>query len=321
MHLDNKRHSVYGKSKEICWDKRTKMLINSTSPAHLAVNTSKSPKAQNANQTYGELLTAYFERKKARKPPLSKSAIDNIDRCIRLHINEKVKNTIISKLQPSMLEDNLYKIVSSRMREYTYTVFTGSLRYAFSNGLINKELWRLIEHEKHKPESCRPLEDEEYDMIISKADNELKRYIVGYCWTGCRRNELLSIRYKDVGERINIFDQKTNKWKQVPKFPPLEEVLGEGLPDAKVFPRNSHWVNKKLRELCDSIGLNDISPHNLRNTFGSVLYDAGVDMKDIQTWLGHSTLKVTQDIYTKRRTKTVNKAINDVTLLAKKSLC
>lgn len=71
-------------------------------------------------------------------------------------------------------------------------------------------------------------------------------------------------------------------------------------------------VFDKIRELCDSLGMKDISTHNLRNTFGSVLYDAGVDMKDIQAWLGHSTLKVTQDIYTKRRRKSTDKGIGEL---------
>lgn len=38
--------------------------------------------------------------------------------------------------------------------------------------------------------------------------------------------------------------------------------------------------------------------HDLRHTYASLLYDAGVDVKSAQTFLGHSSVKMTMDIYT-----------------------
>jgi integrase len=296
MHL-GKRISVYGKTKDICWNKRTAIIAGK-----------KAEKPIAKTMTVGELLECHLSRKKAHKPPLSVSAIENIERCIRLHIGANIKAISLNKLKPYDLEKALNDITSSRMREYTYTVFSGALSWAKANGLIQTEIWKLIDREKHISESYRPLEDAEYELLISKADAELRRYIIGYCWTGCRRNELLSITYSNIdNDSINIYDKKTKKWKRVPIFPPLAEIIGQG--EGKPFPRSASWVNENLRKLCDSLGLNDISTHSLRNTFGSVLYDNGVDIKDIQAWLGHSTLKVTQDIYTKRRKKSQNDAI------------
>jgi site-specific recombinase XerD len=39
--------------------------------------------------------------------------------------------------------------------------------------------------------------------------------------------------------------------------------------------------------------------HQLRHSFASLLHSAGVDAKDAQTLMGHSSIVVTQDIYTK----------------------
>jgi len=38
--------------------------------------------------------------------------------------------------------------------------------------------------------------------------------------------------------------------------------------------------------------------HDLRHSCASLLYEKGFGVKDIQTWLGHSDIKTTSDIYT-----------------------
>jgi site-specific recombinase XerD len=41
----------------------------------------------------------------------------------------------------------------------------------------------------------------------------------------------------------------------------------------------------------------NISPHVLRHTFASHLIMAGVNLKAVQTLLGHKSIKITMDIY------------------------
>lgn len=42
----------------------------------------------------------------------------------------------------------------------------------------------------------------------------------------------------------------------------------------------------------------DITPHTFRHTYATMLYYAGIDIKTAQYLLGHSSIKVTMDIYT-----------------------
>lgn len=60
-------------------------------------------------------------------------------------------------------------------------------------------------------------------------------------------------------------------------------------------------------------GLKPITPHGLRHTHASLLFGAGVDPKNISDRLGHSTIKITLDLYThiteEQRTDTVEKLI------------
>ena len=49
---------------------------------------------------------------------------------------------------------------------------------------------------------------------------------------------------------------------------------------------------------------NDITPHIFRHTYASDLYAAGVDLKTAQTYLGHSSISMTMNIYTHLNEKT-----------------
>lgn len=54
--------------------------------------------------------------------------------------------------------------------------------------------------------------------------------------------------------------------------------------------------------------------HQLRHSYASMLHSAGIDVKDAQALLGHSTVAMTQDIYThieKEHAKRVRKQLND----------
>ena len=42
----------------------------------------------------------------------------------------------------------------------------------------------------------------------------------------------------------------------------------------------------------------EITPHQLRHSFATILYDAGVGEVDTMNLMGHSSIKVTRDVYT-----------------------
>ena len=44
--------------------------------------------------------------------------------------------------------------------------------------------------------------------------------------------------------------------------------------------------------------LKKISVHGFRHTHATLLYESGVDIKDISNRLGHSNIKTTLDVYT-----------------------
>ena len=50
-------------------------------------------------------------------------------------------------------------------------------------------------------------------------------------------------------------------------------------------------------QVCEERGLDGLTPHDLRRTFGSLARLAGADLKYIQKAMGHSAITVTAKIY------------------------
>lgn len=104
----------------------------------------------------------------------------------------------------------------------------------------------------------------------------------------------------------------------------LADVLpenGEGYVFGGKEPLSKAEVERNWRHWCRAVGLAraevkpyhnkhhgkeydglrwkpEITPHQLRHAFATILFDAGVDVKDAQDILGHASIQITRDIYT-----------------------
>ena len=59
----------------------------------------------------------------------------------------------------------------------------------------------------------------------------------------------------------------------------------------------SNYITAHFPLLLEQNGLRKIRFHDLRHTCASLLLSQNVNMKVIQMWLGHSSMKTTADIY------------------------
>lgn len=138
--------------------------------------------------------------------------------------------------------------------------------------------------------------------------------------TGIRREELINIKISDI-----YFDQKLikvlgkrNKERLVPILPNLshnidlyiknnnpEKFLFESKPQKKISISTLYrLVNKYFRVVSTKT---KISPHVLRHTFATHMYNNGADINSIKEILGHASLSSTE-LYTKVK---LPKIIND----------
>lgn len=142
-----------------------------------------------------------------------------------------------------------------------------------------------------------------------------------YLTTGCRRGEAVALQPEDINlEELYIRIDKTVEWignipqiKNSPKTDagirdiPIPKKLGELL---KPFMKQKYiFLNEKSELLSNSqltrgwdkyqkeTGIT-CTPHELRHSYATMLFDAGVDVKTAQLWLGHKDINTTLAIYT-----------------------
>jgi integrase len=115
-----------------------------------------------------------------------------------------------------------------------------------------------------------------------------------------RRGEIMSLRWKDIDfkeRRIILEKTKNNERRSIPMNDTLSLVL-KSLPvhlhAEKVFPDiNGNMVTVTFERACKRAGIEDFRLHDLRHTFASHLTMGGVNLRTVQTLLGHKDLRMT----------------------------
>ncbi len=81
-------------------------------------------------------------------------------------------------------------------------------------------------------------------------------------------------------------------------------------PDEFGTPQTPHTYTTRLRARTKRLGLPSYGPHAFRHSFATRLFEEGVQLKTVQTLLGHSDLAMTANIYTEVFDDTKKNAID-----------
>lgn len=155
---------------------------------------------------------------------------------------------------------------------------------------------------KEKAGRIRFLEpDEEVRLFeaIHEKSELYGRFCIFLIDTGARLGEGIGLRWQDIqGERVTFWLTKSGKSRSVPLTLRATEAI-RASDRAKRGPFTS-IVQAKFRaawnEAKQEVGLGaepDVVPHILRHTCASRLVQGGIDIRRVQTWLGHQTLQMT----------------------------
>lgn len=171
-------------------------------------------------------------------------------------------------------------------------------------------------------------------------------------YTGLRQGEALALKWSDIDfenkkitvnktavrikEKQSLQTPKTKNSKRVISIDPATIAILKNWKKDQIknyFKNGKHfegddnfiftnqrgdWVHihnfiPYFKRFVTDHNLKPITPHGLRHTHASLLFSAGVEPKNISDRLGHSTIKITLDLYThiteEQRTDTVEKLL------------
>ena len=208
------------------------------------------------------------------------------------HFTEGMLDTIITALRK---RGNGNATINRKM-----AALSKLLRKAHKMGDIQSlpEFRRL----KEKAGRIRFLEPEEESRLFAAIFEKSEHYGFFCAFlvdTGARLGEGIGLRWQDIhDERVTFWLTKSGRSRSVP----LTERAAAAIRACGTRRRGpfSGIVQARFRaawnEAKQEVGLGaeaDVVPHILRHTCASRLVQGGVDIRRVQTWLGHQTLQMT----------------------------
>ena len=109
---------------------------------------------------------------------------------------------------------------------------------------------------------------------------------------GCRLTEALDFDPRSLSDsRLRIYAPKTKSWRSVPVPSRLQAALVELIGDrtegkilSAIGPRQ---LQRSIAEICDRAQLSRTTPHRLRHSYATRLWQAGVQLHTIALLMGH----------------------------------
>ena len=254
-----------------------------------------------------------------KAPLLKESGLVQLRVCINKHIKQNFENKKLHEYTALEIQTCLNKIVSTRMRKYTYDTLGAAFRKAFNLDLVSENVMLKVDNIKHKRRTGRALTVEEQERFVRLIEkNRYGLLYLFYLGTGCRKSEALSIRWSDIdfsGKRIHVRGSKTeNADRYIPLFPEVERLIASLDKSSEfLFPITENTIKCNFKRLKRQHGLS-FRIHDLRHTFATRCLEAGISINTVQLWLGHSKASTTADIYTHVQSAFEKEEIKKLTL-------
>ena len=227
--------------------------------------------------------------------------------------------------------------LSARSVQYHHSILRAALHVAESHGLIPKNVARLVSPPKVERPEVQPLTAEQaIQLLTSVQQHRLGPLFTVAMASGLRQGEVLGLTWSDIdfeggtlrvnrtlqryGSAYHLDGTKTEKSRRTIALPaPVVDVLRTQRRHQKeerlaagpawsnqwelVFtgedgsPLLGTGVTRAFQAALAKAGLPRARFHDLRHGAATYLLNAGVDLKVVQTILGHSTIAVTAGTY------------------------
>ena len=279
------------------------------------------------DETFGQFAQQWFNVYK--KPYLREKSQEIIKYVVNSYILPYLGNCIPREITPMQIQALMAGMAgkSNSLQSKVLINLRDIFKAAEENGLVAKSpVSSRLKAGGAPTEEKEPLTPDEVTLLLEKVTNERARTFLLLCLhTGARRGEALALRYSDID-----FEKKTVHIRRNAIVKPKETTISEELKtkagrrdvplsdelaawleeqkqrakseyifamqNGKPLTKNSYrsmfrWIERELPE-------KHVTAHILRHTYITRLFEAGLDIKEIQYLAGHSTVDMTLSVYT-----------------------
>jgi len=282
---------------------------------------------------YSQILNEWLEN---RKNTIKESSYNKYLTSIENNIVPYLGNINIKKLKDNDIYDffNMEKILalSDSTRKILYIIINSSISYSIDNKYIKSfpKLNVKLKTPKNKVIYFTKKEQSIFEKYILDNMNLNNLGLLLDLYTGIRIGELCALQWNDIDfinntisitktvQRVKNQD-KNSKLKTklivtepktehsirtipVPKF--VMNILKEYKQDDEIFifnnsenPKDTRAFEKYFERVLKKCKIKNINFHSLRHTFATRSRESGMDIKILSELLGHSSYKITLEIY------------------------
>lgn len=329
---DGIRKSIYGKTQREVESKASLYLYE----LNAGLNVS------DGGITFKELAEKWLNTKQKSKQYNTRKAIEYK---LKNHIYPAIGDVKVKNLKPYNVQSVVNSIAEKGFTNTVTKVYQhihSILQFGVDNEFLAKNVASSVTIPKFKSKEKHALTKEQCKAIEEVAKiNKYGDMILVFLYTGMRRQELIALTPKDIDLKANIIHidkaiffknnqaclkaTKNGDSRIIPIIRKIRPILERHLSSEYVFPMSngkmmsetsfSEAIKSFKKSLNEYVKINNIEPfnftaHQLRHTFCSNLYYAGIQLKEAQQIMGHRSAKVTLDIYTHLSANNHEESIN-----------
>jgi len=265
---------------------------------------------------FGQLMDEWFEEFRREHPSSERAVKAHVNR-LKTFLGKTPRKKITAKDMTTfffLMDGFAAKSVANAKMCRKGAFDLGILKYGLTdNPVVYAKTLKGQRKTKREPPS-----PEEIEAIKKGINAPYGLFMVMALYTGLRRGELLRLQYGDIDREKNeihvtksVYHQNNQPIIKEPKtaagtrtvilLEPLKEVLPEGAKNKYIFggdkPWTAHETQRHLYAWQKATGLN-VTPHQCRHRFATILYEAGIDDRMAMDLLGHRNIATTREIYT-----------------------
>ena len=280
----------------------------------------QKPEPAKSSPLFGEVAQRWA---KVKEKKVKSSTLKDYRSAMNIYVLPRFGNVPIDKISYGEVEEFISELKCSAKRINNILVpMRALMKFAFKDGLIEKNPMALVENLKVVRPSINPLSMDEVHKFLAAVRPFYKPFFIIAFFTGMRFGEMAGLKWKNVDYKLGVVKVQETRVRgeegrpktkgsvrDIKMLPPVIEAFRE---QRKITMGRSEYVflNKYGRPLLPNsiyfhvwkpglkkADLKQRSLYHTRHTFATLMLDGGELPGWVQKMMGHESLKMILERY------------------------